>query len=47
MVDFINSLMLIALGFAPTFVAMEAAWRMGKLMASAEKKPRVEVSAKC
>lgn len=39
MVDFINSLMLIALGFAPTFVAMEAAWRMGKLMASAEKKP--------
>jgi len=32
MVDFINSLMLIALGFAPTFVAMEAAWRMGKLI---------------
>ena len=27
MVDFINSLMLIALGFAPTFVAMEAAWK--------------------
>lgn len=32
MVDFINSLMLIALGFAPTFVAMESAWRMGKLI---------------
>lgn len=32
MVDFINSLMLIALGFAPTFVAMEAASRMGKLI---------------
>lgn len=32
MVDFINSLMLIALGFAPTFVAMEDAWRMGKLI---------------
>ncbi len=30
MVDFVNSLMLVALGFAPTFVAMEAAWRMGK-----------------
>jgi hypothetical protein len=32
MVDLINSLMLVALGFAPTFVAMEAAWRMGKLI---------------
>ena len=32
MVDFINSLMLIALGFDPTFVAMESAWRMGKLI---------------
>jgi hypothetical protein len=24
--------MLVALGFAPTFVAMEAAWRMGKVI---------------
>jgi hypothetical protein len=32
MVDLINSLMLIALGFAPTLVAMEAAWRMGKII---------------
>jgi hypothetical protein len=32
MVDLINSLMLVALGFAPTFVAMEAAWRMGKII---------------
>jgi hypothetical protein len=32
MVDLINSLMLVALGFVPTFVAMEAAWRMGKLI---------------
>ena len=48
MVDFINSLMLIALGFAPTFVAMEAAWRMAKLIGKrGEKNPRVEVSVKC
>jgi hypothetical protein len=39
MVDFINSLMLIALGFAPTFVAMEAAWRMGKLIGKRGEKP--------
>lgn len=32
MVDLINSLMLVTLGFAPTFVAMEAAWRMGKVI---------------
>ena len=31
MVDLVNSLMLVALGFAPIFVAMEAAWRMGKI----------------
>jgi hypothetical protein len=32
MVDLINSLMLVALGFAPTLVVMEAAWRMGKII---------------
>jgi len=32
MVDLVNSLMLVALGFAPTLVAMEAAWRMGKII---------------
>jgi hypothetical protein len=32
MVDLINSLMLAALGFAPTFVAMEVAWRKGKII---------------
>jgi hypothetical protein len=32
MVDLVNSLMLVALGFAPTFVAMEAAWTMGKII---------------
>ncbi|HJU95568.1 MAG TPA: hypothetical protein VJ643_06000 [Nitrososphaera sp.] len=32
MVDLINSLTLVALGFAPTFVAMEAAWRMDKII---------------
>ena len=47
MVDFINSLMLIVLGFAPTFVAMEAAWRMGKLIGKRGENPRVEVSVKC
>ena len=41
MVDFINSLMLIALGFAPTFVAMEAAWRMGKLIGKCGEKALV------
>jgi hypothetical protein len=32
MVDLVNSLMLVELGFTPTFVAMEAAWRMGKII---------------
>lgn len=32
MVDLINSLLLVVLGFVPTFVAMEAAWRMGKII---------------
>ncbi|MDQ3851968.1 MAG: hypothetical protein M3299_03950 [Thermoproteota archaeon] len=32
MVDLINSLILVALGFAPTLVAMEVAWRMGKII---------------
>jgi hypothetical protein len=32
MVDLVNSLMLVALGYTPTFVAMEAAWRMGKII---------------
>ena len=32
MVELVNSLILVALGFAPTFVAMEAAWRMGKVI---------------
>ena len=32
MVDLISSLMLVALGFVPTLVAMEAAWRMGKII---------------
>jgi hypothetical protein len=40
--------MLVALGFVPTFVAMEAAWRMGKLIGKrGEKTPRVEVRVKC
>jgi hypothetical protein len=41
MVDLINSLMLVALGFVPTFVAMEAAWRMGKLIGKREEKTLV------
>ena len=32
MVDIVNSLILVALGFAPTFIAMEAAWKMGKII---------------
>jgi hypothetical protein len=32
MVDLVNSLMLVALGFVPTFVALETAWRMGKMV---------------
>jgi hypothetical protein len=32
MVDLFNSLILVALGFGPTFVAMETAWRMGKII---------------
>jgi hypothetical protein len=32
MVDLVNSLILVALGFAPTFIAMEAAWKMGKVI---------------
>jgi hypothetical protein len=32
MVDLFNSFILVALGFGPTFVAMEMAWRMGKMI---------------
>ena len=32
MVNLIDSLMLMVVGFAPTFAAMEAAWRMGKMI---------------
>jgi hypothetical protein len=32
MVDLVNSLILVALGFAPTYIAMEAAWKMGKII---------------
>lgn len=32
MVDLFNALILVALGFGPTFVAMETAWRMGKII---------------
>ena len=38
MVDLINSLMLIAIGFIPTFGAMEAAWRMGKRIGKSSEK---------
>jgi hypothetical protein len=30
MVDMINSFILVALGFGPTLVAMEVAWKLGK-----------------
>jgi hypothetical protein len=32
MVDLFNSFILVVLGFGPTFVAMEMAWRMGKII---------------
>jgi hypothetical protein len=32
MVDLFNSFILVALGFGPIFVAMEMAWRMGKII---------------
>lgn len=32
MVDLFNSFIPVALGFGPTFVAMEMAWRMGKMI---------------
>jgi hypothetical protein len=38
MVDLINSLVLVALGFAPTFVAMEVAWRKGRIIGKRGKK---------
>jgi hypothetical protein len=38
MVDLINSLMLVAIGFVTTFSAMEAAWRMGKMIGKRGKK---------
>ncbi|MFL6309948.1 MAG: hypothetical protein ACJ70Z_04010 [Nitrososphaera sp.] len=31
MVDMISSFLLIALGFGPTLIAMEVAWRLGKI----------------
>jgi hypothetical protein len=32
MVDLISSIMLVTIGFVTTFSAMEAAWRMGKMI---------------
>jgi hypothetical protein len=32
MVDLISSIMLVAIGFVTTFSAMEAAWRMSKMI---------------
>jgi hypothetical protein len=32
MLDLVNSLILVGVGFGPTIVAMEAAWRMGKII---------------
>jgi hypothetical protein len=32
MVDLFNSFIMVVLGFGPTFVAMEMAWRMGKII---------------
>jgi hypothetical protein len=30
-VDMINSFVLVALGFGPTLIAMEVAWKLGKM----------------
>ncbi len=30
-VDMINSFILVALGFGPTLIAMEVAWKLGKM----------------
>ena len=32
MVDLFHSFIMVVLGFGPTFVAMEMAWRMGKII---------------
>jgi len=38
MIDLVTSLALIALGFVPTFGAMEAAWKMGKRIGRSSEK---------
>jgi len=41
MVDIISAIMLVALGFAPTYVLMEAAWRMGRMIGRRGEMPLV------
>jgi hypothetical protein len=43
MVDIISSIMLVALGFAPTYVLMEAAWRMGRMVGRRGEMPMARV----
>jgi hypothetical protein len=41
MVEIISAIMLVALGFAPTYVLMEAAWRMGRMIGRRGEMPLV------
>ena len=45
MVDLVNSLILVALGFAPTFIAMEAAWKMGKIIGKRGEEEKTRTTA--
>jgi hypothetical protein len=39
MVDIVSSVMLVALGFVPTYAIMESAWRMGRMTGRRGERP--------
>lgn len=41
MVDIVSSVLLVALGFAPTLGALEMAWRMGRAIGRRGEAPRI------
>jgi hypothetical protein len=46
MVDMISSVMLVALGFVPTYIIMEAAWRMGRMTGKRGERPLAGAKAR-
>jgi len=46
MVDMLSLVMLVALGFVPTYVIMEAAWRMGRMTGRRGERPLARAKAR-